>query len=131
MDGTPFQKRVWLFIQQIPRGKVATYQTVAHAIRCASPRAVGQALKRNPDAPCIPCHRVVASTGLLGGYAGTSPRKIAQKKQLLEQEGVLILHGKIDLDTYGWSPYDQKSTRSFRDSNTIPQREKSDAQFGQ
>ena len=70
---------------KIPRGQVRTYAEMARAIgQPKAARAVGQALKRNPWAPAIPCHRVVASDGSLGGY--TAPGGLARKRRLLSAE---------------------------------------------
>jgi methylated-DNA-[protein]-cysteine S-methyltransferase len=60
---TPFQERVYALLQQIPEGRVATYAALARALG-SSPRAVGGALRRNLFAPEVPCHRVLASTGV-------------------------------------------------------------------
>lgn len=54
----------------IPKGKVSTYGALSQVLK-SSPRAVGQALRRNPFAPQVPCHRVIASTLELGGFSGT------------------------------------------------------------
>ena len=64
--GTPFQRRVWTLALTIPRGRVRTYGWMAARLH-SSPRAVGQALKANPFAPRVPCHRIVAADGI-GGY---------------------------------------------------------------
>ena len=83
---TPFQERVWKKLLEIPRGQVRTYGWIAK--RIGSPqaaRAVGSALKKNPLAPAVPCHRVVGSDGI-GGYA----QKSAKKRALLEKEGVFL-----------------------------------------
>lgn len=82
--GTPFQRRVWALTLAIPRGETRTYGWMARRLRSA-PRAVGQALKVNPFAPRVPCHRVVAAGGL-GGYQGV--RNSARKRRLLAREGV-------------------------------------------
>jgi methylated-DNA-[protein]-cysteine S-methyltransferase len=82
----------------IPRGKVATYAQIAKMI--GNPRgyrAVGNALNKNPNAPKVPCHRVIASSGALGGYGGGLKKKIA----LLTKEGVKIEKGRIDLKRFG------------------------------
>jgi methylated-DNA-[protein]-cysteine S-methyltransferase len=84
---TPFQKKVLRAVVDIPRGKTRSYAWVA--LRAGSPgacRAVGQALKRNPYAPHVPCHRVVAADGSIGGYSGG----IEKKMRLLSAEGVRI-----------------------------------------
>lgn len=80
-----FYQKVWLACARIPRGAVITYSQLAAAIgHPGSARAVGTALGRNPCAPRIPCHRVIASDGTLGGYSG--PGGVRRKKELLERE---------------------------------------------
>lgn len=66
---TPFQKRVFHLLKQIPAGRVTTYGSIAKALH-TSPRAVGNALRNNVFAPRIPCHRCIASTGYVNGYDG-------------------------------------------------------------
>ena len=87
-----FNEKVWQKLKKIPKGKVATYGQIAKAVR--SPKAfrvVGNACNKNPDAPKTPCHRVVSSDGLLGGYAHGSVRKI----RLLEREGIKVKNNRI------------------------------------
>jgi methylated-DNA-[protein]-cysteine S-methyltransferase len=75
--GTPFQMKVWKYLQTIPYGKTVSYQTVAKSIgHPKSARAVGTACKCNPIPIIIPCHRVISSTGEIGEYAGGEARKI-------------------------------------------------------
>lgn len=82
-----FQRKVYEVVRQIPRGEVRTYAWVAKQIgNPKAARAVGQALKRNRWAPKIPCHRVIASDGTLGGYSAAGG--LAGKRKLLRQEGV-------------------------------------------
>jgi len=70
---TDFQFRVYDLCRQIPAGKVSTYKAMADVLG-SHPRAVGQALRVNPFAPLpIPCHRVVAADGFIGGYSGCVP----------------------------------------------------------
>ena len=84
---TPFQRQVLLTTARVPRGKVATYGEIARRIgKPQASRAVGQALGQNPVPIVIPCHRVVASDGTLGGYSGGGG--LETKKQLLTIEGV-------------------------------------------
>lgn len=84
---TEFQRRVYLELLNIPKGRTITYGELARRIGCRSPQAVGQALKRNPFAPDVPCHRVVAADGSLGGYNGErSGEQLERKRQLLKQE---------------------------------------------
>jgi methylated-DNA-[protein]-cysteine S-methyltransferase len=90
---TSFEKRVYETISKIPKGKVMTYGQLAKSIK-SSPRAVGQALKRNPYAPIVPCHRIIKSDRTLGGYAG---KMNSQKKiRLLKSEGITFSDNKID-----------------------------------
>ena len=64
---TSFQRRVYDAVVMIPAGCVSTYRLVALYIGCGAPRAVGQALRVNPYAPRVPCHRVIASDLRIGG----------------------------------------------------------------
>lgn len=83
LNGTPFQQIVWKGLQQIPYGETLPYADLARQIgRHKSARAVGNANHHNPLMIIIPCHRVVASNGKMGGYAG----RIARKAWLLEKE---------------------------------------------
>ncbi len=66
--GTPFQRRVWAGIAAIPRGATRSYGELARALS-SSPRAVGNACGANPYPVVVPCHRVVAAGGGLGGFA--------------------------------------------------------------
>jgi AraC family transcriptional regulator of adaptative response/methylated-DNA-[protein]-cysteine methyltransferase len=76
--GTNFQVKVWRALLQIPVGSVATYEDIATAIGSPNAvRAVGTAIGRNPVAFLIPCHRVIRTTGALGGYRWGLPRKRA------------------------------------------------------
>ena len=86
-DITSFQRRVYLELLSVPCGQTITYGELARRIGCRSAQAVGQALKRNPFAPEVPCHRVVASGGSLGGYLGQrSGKQVERKRELLEIE---------------------------------------------
>jgi O-6-methylguanine DNA methyltransferase len=71
LRGTDFQKRCWRALLDIPYGETRTYADVAKAVGCERGfRAVGGANHRNPVAIVVPCHRVIASDGTLGGYGG-------------------------------------------------------------
>lgn len=86
---TPFAQRVYDQVSLVPSGKVTTYAELARVLDCASAQAIGQALKRNPFAPEVPCHRVIRSDRTIGGYAGqTGGEKLAEKIKLLKSEGV-------------------------------------------
>lgn len=77
VEGTPFQKRVWNVLARIPYGKTLSYRDVARRIRNPKAfRAVGTANGRNPLPIVIPCHRVIAADGSLGGYAGGLTTKV-------------------------------------------------------
>ncbi len=69
LDGTPFQLKVWHETMKIPYGTTATYGQIAKAIGCRSPRAVGQALNKNPLPIIVPCHRVIGKNGKLTGFS--------------------------------------------------------------
>ena len=84
---TKFQLTVWNYIKSIPKGQTRTYLDVAKAIkRPTAARAVANAVGKNPNAPKVPCHRVIRSDGNLGGYSG--PGGIKTKKKLLKMEGI-------------------------------------------
>ena len=83
---TPFQRKVYLELLNVPAGKTITYGELAQRIGCRSAQAVGQALKRNPFAPEVPCHRVVAANGSIGGYMGKREGELVERKRKLLQE---------------------------------------------
>ena len=88
--GTPFRQRVWAALTAIPRGQSRTYGDVARVVNSA-PRAVGQACGDNPIPLIIPCHRVVAADGSLGGFMhATGGDPIAIKRWLLAHEGAQV-----------------------------------------
>ena len=83
--GSAFQRRVWEVLRTIPRGKTLTYTEVAIAIgRPKAVRAVGGACGANPVPVLVPCHRVLAAHGGLGGFSGG----LDLKRTLLAREGV-------------------------------------------
>lgn len=85
---TPFQASVLQTARRIPPGSVWTYGRVARTLgKPQASRAVGQALGRNPVPIVIPCHRVIASDGSLGGYSGGGG--LESKRFLLQLEGAL------------------------------------------
>lgn len=78
LAGTPFQLKVWEALLRIPAGRAASYGQVAASVgRPKAVRAVGTAVGDNPVAFLIPCHRVLRSTGALGGYRWGTARKRA------------------------------------------------------
>lgn len=88
---TVFQRRVYRALLAVPAGRVVSYGLLARWLGCASPRAVGQALRANPLAPAVPCHRVIAADGRLGGFLGRrAGPALARKRNLLAGEGVFF-----------------------------------------
>lgn len=85
--GTDFQRRVWAEIARIPYGSTATYGGLA-AVLGSSPRAVAGACARNSLPLLVPCHRVVAACGRLGGYSGGNG--LDTKRALLRLEGISL-----------------------------------------
>ncbi|MBQ6964773.1 MAG: MGMT family protein [Bacteroidaceae bacterium] len=84
---TAFQRRVYLELLHVPCGETISYGELARRIGCRSAQAVGQALKHNPFAPDVPCHRVIARNGAIGGFEGQrTGDKIEKKRALLEAE---------------------------------------------
>jgi len=83
-----FQFKVYRKVREIPYGEVRTYKWVAEEIGVNSPRAIGQALKRNPFLIVVPCHRIIKSNGEIGGF--TSIGGINLKRYLLSLEGIKI-----------------------------------------
>lgn len=90
---TEFQKKVLTALCQVPRGKYSTYGAISKHLH-SSPRAVGNALRNNPLAPHVPCHRILASGGGLGGFGGSWGKNGQdglnddKKRKLLREEGV-------------------------------------------
>jgi methylated-DNA-[protein]-cysteine S-methyltransferase len=80
---------VYIMVFSVPAGKVTTYKLIAEALQSRAFRGVGQALKHNPFAPLIPCHRVLASDLTIGGFRGqVQGDSIEAKREMLQQEGV-------------------------------------------
>ncbi len=92
-SSTPFQKRVLSALMQVPRGRYTTYGILAKHLQ-SNARAVGSGLRNNPFAPQVPCHRVLASGGGIGGFKGSWGKNgkeglnDAEKRGLLRDEGV-------------------------------------------
>ncbi|MGH9047330.1 MAG: methylated-DNA--[protein]-cysteine S-methyltransferase, partial [Acidimicrobiales bacterium] len=83
LGGTDFQRQVWLTLAEIPYGETISYAELARWVgRPRAFRAVGQANGANPIAVILPCHRVIAADGSIGGYGGG----LAMKRQLLALE---------------------------------------------
>lgn len=85
--GTEFRKQVWDLLLAIPAGKTRSYGDLAKDLgKAGASRAVGSACGANPIPVLIPCHRVLASSGKLGGFSGG----LDWKRRLLKAEGVLL-----------------------------------------
>lgn len=83
LQGTPFQLKVWQALQNIPYGKTVSYTDIAKQIgNPKAVRAVGGANGKNPVCIIVPCHRVIAADGSIGGYSG----ELAMKRKLLALE---------------------------------------------
>jgi methylated-DNA-[protein]-cysteine S-methyltransferase len=92
IEGTPFQIRVWKELSKIPFGKVISYKELAQKVgKPKAFRAVGNANGKNKFPIILPCHRVIASDGTLGGYGLGLPRK----KKLLDHEEVPLTWPKF------------------------------------
>ena len=86
-----FNERCYALLRKVPKGKVTTYKALANALGTRAYRAVGNAMNKNPYAPAVPCHRVVASNGSLHGFA----HGLKKKAEMLRAEGLEIKNGKI------------------------------------
>jgi methylated-DNA-[protein]-cysteine S-methyltransferase len=93
---SPFARRVYAALRKVPAGRVITYAALGRRIGCRSPRAIGQALRANPFAPQVPCHRVIASDLTPGGFNGeTRGPQLARKLRLLATEGIVFKNGRL------------------------------------
>jgi O-6-methylguanine DNA methyltransferase len=93
LRGTPFQLEVWSALREIPYGETRSYAEIAREVgRPAALRAVGTANGSNPLAIVVPCHRVIASDGSLGGYGGGLPLKarLLAMEQSRPAQGLLL-----------------------------------------
>ncbi|HWE01005.1 MAG TPA: methylated-DNA--[protein]-cysteine S-methyltransferase [Tepidisphaeraceae bacterium] len=89
MAGTPFQKRVWKALREIPTGHTASYSQIAARIgHPTASRAVARACATNPVGVVVPCHRVIAADGKISGYAGGVDRKRALLNREAQANGV-------------------------------------------
>lgn len=94
---TTFAEKVYAQLKKVPQGRVTTYKALAESLQTKAYRAVGTAMKNNPYAPQVPCHRVVSADGSIGGFKGEkSGRSIEEKIALLKSEGVRVKNGKVN-----------------------------------
>lgn len=93
-----FSQKVWNLCKKIPKGRVTTYKEIGRALGGKGQvyRAVGAALNKTPYSPKVPCHRVVKSTGHVGGFA----RGVKKKVAMLKSEGIIVKGSRIDLTSY-------------------------------
>ncbi len=109
---TDFEQRVYKAVQGVPVGQVVTYAILADILDCRSAQAIGQALRRNPFAPAVPCHRVIRTDLSLGGYFGAvAGKQLEQKRALLlaegvefDQQGLLVDRRKLYRSNAGCDP---------------------------
>lgn len=101
---SPFAQQVYSLLRTVPKGRVTTYKELAKAMNTKAFQAIGQVMRSNPYAPAVPCHRVVATNGMLGGFMGErSGPTVLKKIHLLKKEGVII-HGNkvVDFERKLW-----------------------------
>ena len=123
---TSLAERVYTLLKTVPRGRVTTYKALAKALGTNAYRAIGQIMKNNPYSfeACpersrrVPCHRVVASDGTIGGFKGKkSGSTIKEKIALLQSEGVSVKNNRVvDFNhvKYDWNkPIDNLSKRAL------------------
>ncbi|MBW7955513.1 MGMT family protein [Patescibacteria group bacterium] len=98
-----FKEEVYALTSQIPKGKVVTYGQLAKMVgKPKAARAIGMCMRTNPNAPIVPCHRVVAADGSLTGYS--AGQGILTKREMLKAEGVFFNGEKVDLSRSRWLP---------------------------
>jgi methylated-DNA-[protein]-cysteine S-methyltransferase len=102
-----YQQAILRLLAEVPKGKVTTYGDLAKELSKIdtnwSPfasRAVGTTMRNNPCGPQIPCHRVIKSDGTVGNFRGGAKGAVEEKVAMLRDEGVTVLHGKIDLKEF-------------------------------
>jgi len=104
---SPYQQAVLRLLAEVPAGKVTTYADLAREVAKRNPgwsphasRAVGTAMRKNPCAPQIPCHRVIRSDGSIGNFRGGAEGAVDVKADMLRREGVAVQGNKVDLKKY-------------------------------
>ncbi|MEK7271146.1 MAG: MGMT family protein [Planctomycetota bacterium] len=128
---SPFDAAVYAIVRRIPRGRVTTYGDIAKALgrRGHTARAVGSALRRNPDpdspktrrrggpSAVTPCHRVVRANGAIGGYGGGFEGGIARKIALLAREDIRVRADRVErFKSVRWQPAHPSTRRQREDS---------------
>ena len=104
---SPYQQAILRLLAEVPKGKVTTYGDLAKELAKrdnkwspGSSRAVGTTMKNNVCAPQIACHRVIKSDGSIGNFRGGAEGAVEEKIEMLRNEGVAVVDGKIDLKKY-------------------------------
>ena len=103
MPKKSFNQKIYALLKKVPKGKVTTYKALAEAAGTKAYRAVGQAMRKNPYSPEVPCHRVVSSDGSIGGFSGSinpKSKEVKRKIRMLRKEGVKIINNKINLEEF-------------------------------
>lgn len=98
MKQNNFNEKVYALLRKVPKGRVTTYKALAEKLNTRAYRAVGQAMRCNPYAPKVPCHRVVASDGSIGGFSGKwnpKSKEVKRKISMLRKEGVIVKGNRI------------------------------------
>lgn len=95
-------KIVYLILTLIPQGKVLTYGALARLAGMKNPRVVGNILHKNPDAPRVPCHRVITRDGRMGSNYALGGPEMQEKR--LKKEGVSLVNRKVNLKKHLWTP---------------------------
>lgn len=93
-----FNEKIYYLLKKVPKGKVTTYKILAEKLGTKAYRAVGQAMRRNPYSPEVPCHRCVASDGSVGGFSGSknpNSREVKRKIRMLKKEKVKIIKNRV------------------------------------
>ena len=93
-----FNEKIYSLLKKVPKGKVTTYKALAEKLNTKAYRAVGQAMRCNPYAPKVPCHRVVSSSGKICGFMGKNnpeSKEVKRKIMMLRNEGVEIKNNKV------------------------------------
>lgn len=103
MDTQTRLRRIWETIRDIPEGNVASYGQVAEVAGIPrGARQVAYALRVAPDELALPWYRVITASGKLAFEQGSA--SFRRQRDLLADEGVTMLNGKVDMDTYRWQP---------------------------
>jgi O-6-methylguanine DNA methyltransferase len=102
MINSKFTPLVYTFLTHIPRGKVVTYGQIAKKIKCPSPRLIGNILHTNTDPIKYPCYKVVNTQGKVSASYAYGGKKAQIKK--LQNDGIEVRNGKVDLKIYFWNP---------------------------